>query len=131
LTGAAANIVRRFGQSSYCKSTCDRPDKIALLLPTNSKKKRLLGRACNYKFVPVQEVLQEALRDRVRREMHSIEELEKEKLFDVPQCTGDYKFNDAFTGGRLKEAIRARTRPCPITRGPKRKCQWGMPWRLT
>ena len=104
LTGDAGAIVRRFGQSSYCKSTCDRPDKIALLLPTNSKKKRLLGRACNYKFVPVQEVLQEALRDRVRRETQSIEELEKKRLFDLPlHSTGNYK-SFAVVSGSLQES---------------------------
>ena len=93
LTGDAGATVRRFGQSIYCKSTCDRPDKIALPLPMNSKEKRLLGRACNYKSVAVQEVLQETLKARVQREMHSIEELEKEKLFDLPlHSTGDYKF---------------------------------------
>lgn len=93
LTGAAANIVRRFGQSSYCKSTCDRPDKIALLLPTNSKKKRLLGRACNYKSVAVQEVLQEALKAACDGKCPPLRNSKEKRLLGQPQrSTGDYEF---------------------------------------
>jgi hypothetical protein len=57
------------------------------------------------------DVLQEALRDRVRRETQSIEELEKKRLFDLPlHSTGNYK-SFAVVSGSLQESHTCCYRP--------------------